>query len=475
MEECVVEMNNHPMCGANGLYYVNHPLTFAQFGFLAYEHGVLTSEAGLNELGAQYGSLLKPEQPLDLHNPSESDELPRVDLQTAIKSAMNQGKRVFDVDNSDGGHSMDELEEGFVFDDIEYNDEEIGYEGNGEHLNVPIDSFGEHDCESSQSPQTSHVKEDTDTLSERCLIAEARVQSLETLLNEKDNEILLLKAKLQSAQEECQRYMGAADLANKKVREVRSGDSSEIISGLKPEFKPVNAKLATLAAVLKNFKVNHNEMLLDILMTLEEIPDQFDNSLKAAAEVASDIVAKSNESMAKAVEANTSKIDLIWNSLKGCGDLDGGQSGKADVSTVSTQSDVIGKKSKAVQTSAIRGCKNGCSLGNSGLVTPSFGKGRDNCPPRKRSKLETTPVTRNKLDTPSNRSNRVSEGVKRSLFHSSGNTGSSSDLGNSSMEVWCTNSRDVGDRSGSYSNMTNNGSRHQKFSYPVWAKKPQNF
>ena len=253
--------------------------------------------------------------------------------------------------------------------------------------------------------------------------------------------------------------MGIADLATAKVREVRSCEASQVIEGLKPEFKPVSSKIATLASILKNFKANHNEMLLDILMTLEEIPDQFDNSVKAATEVASDIVAKNNDSLAKAVEANTQKIDNIWTSLKDLGVLDGGQSGKV---TVSTQSDATGMRSRACQTSTSHGCKNGCSLGDSGLVTPSFGSGRVNGPPRKRSKPETTPDSRNK-DSFSNRSNGVYEGVKRSLFFS---TGSSSDMGNSSREVWCTNAQDIG--------MANN-SRHPKLSYPVWAKKPQNF
>ena len=37
MEEALAAMNNYPMKGGDGLYFVNYPLTFAQFAFLAYD------------------------------------------------------------------------------------------------------------------------------------------------------------------------------------------------------------------------------------------------------------------------------------------------------------------------------------------------------------------------------------------------------------------------------------------------------
>ena len=46
MRECLEALQNFPMVGTVGLSLVDHPLTFIQFGQLAYEHGILSSSSG---------------------------------------------------------------------------------------------------------------------------------------------------------------------------------------------------------------------------------------------------------------------------------------------------------------------------------------------------------------------------------------------------------------------------------------------
>ena len=45
MEYYVNSMNNFPMVGEDGFYLVTHPITFKQFGHIAYDYGILTSQS----------------------------------------------------------------------------------------------------------------------------------------------------------------------------------------------------------------------------------------------------------------------------------------------------------------------------------------------------------------------------------------------------------------------------------------------
>ena len=206
MEDCLNSMNNFPMVGEDGFYLVTHPITFKQFGHIAYDYGILTSQSGRDVLGEKsencYFDVPDNEQPgIEQSGIEQSGiELPETEgFQDALQVAMVRAKSLM------------------------------------------------HSSDSSASDEVLNLRH-------RCELAEARAESLESLVNDMDSLIKELKRKLADAQLDNQNLMMAADTANAKLREFRASGALEVVSGLKPELallKDNNDKLTSLVSLSK--------------------------------------------------------------------------------------------------------------------------------------------------------------------------------------------------------------------------------
>ena len=97
------------------------------------------------------------------------------------------------------------------------------------------------------SPKTDEVVH----LRNRCEVAEARVESLESLVKDKDILIKELKGKLATALLDSQKFMSAADTANARIRGFRASEASEIVTGLRPELSLLKQNSDKLSSLIK--------------------------------------------------------------------------------------------------------------------------------------------------------------------------------------------------------------------------------
>ena len=294
MEEAVAAMNNYPMKGGDGLYFVSHPLTFAQFGFLAYDHGILTSESGLRELGGRRDVVQDESNTMVSGKESTVSEIPEsqvvddsvtIGLPDAIKAAREKAETLFP-----------RYEE-------QYNEDVFDFRSNGDYDSDNDKEF-EDDKGSEVESDNEHLDISFDSLNERCLLAEAKVKSLETLVAEKEASISALKMELDVAIKNNEKFMSAADLANTRVREFRAGNASELVAGLQPEFaviKGVSNKLSTLDRTVKTANADHSALIIEALQILEDLPD-------TVKQVFSEVTIKTSDTALTAAVQENSKI-----------------------------------------------------------------------------------------------------------------------------------------------------------------------
>ena len=140
------------------------------------------------------------------------------------------------------------------------------------------DNEFEEDKGSEVESDNEHLDISFDSLNERCLLAEAKVKSLETLVAEKEASISALKMELDVAIKNNEKFMSAADLANTRVREFRAGNASELVAGLQPEFaviKGVSNKLSTLDRTVKTANADHSALIIEALQFLDTVKQLF--------------------------------------------------------------------------------------------------------------------------------------------------------------------------------------------------------
>ena len=463
IEEAVTAMNNFPMKGADGLYFVSHPLTFAQFGFLAYDHGILTSESGLRELGGrrdivqdESNTVLKGNE----NSVSETLESEAVDdcatkgLPNAIKAAREKAGILFP-----------RYEE-------ECNEDVFDFESHGDHDPDSLNEFEDEDDKGSEVESVDdHLEISFDSLNERCLLAEAKVKSLETLVAEKEASITALKAELDVAISNNQKFMSAADLANTKVREFRAGNASELVAGLQPEFaviKGVSNKLATLVNNVNTAKADHSALLIETLQILEDLPDTVKQALSEVT------IKTSDTALTEAVKENSKMVEKIVGALEKAGIT-------SDIPTVDLPlmiRDIHSKyplhcnrESQCDPVTTVNQCTQTESSNKDGLID----KGQQT-PIWKKSKARSYGKKKNHWATgPRSGLGNVQE-FRRNLFGSSEVRGSPS-FGDYNRPLKKTRFLDG---QGSWSNAgssTDNERdvRARSIAFPVWAPKPQNF
>jgi hypothetical protein len=206
MRECLTASSNFPMLGDSGVSMLEHPMTFPEFGLLAYELGFLSSESGLEILKEKDASaggktidssaavkIVVQEVPV----PSPPKVVPKLSKASVDKKRISDmmktasctviDKRIFSEDPSAykqserqllglGNPGTDGAEQGLLGgDDIPFSNEEvIGGVSSSGFANLTVDG-----------------------LRDRCLVAETKVESLGLVIGERDEEIALLKAQLE--------------------------------------------------------------------------------------------------------------------------------------------------------------------------------------------------------------------------------------------------------------------------------------
>ena len=464
MEEALAAMNNYPMKGGDGLYFVTYPLTFAQFAFLAYDLGILTSESGLKELGERREivseDLNKEDRDIEVvgseTSSSHAENSIIVSLPNALQTAKERAASMYSQNK--------ELDHDEVF-DFE-NSGELNSDGEAKYDD-------EGDCHSEVETFDDLHNMSLDSLNERCLLAEAKAKSLETLVAEKETVIANLKVELEQAIANNQKFMSAADLANTKVRDVRSANASELAQGLQPEFaviKGVSARLSTLIKNINEAKSEHSSLIIETLQILEDLPVTIKNAL-------GEVSIKTNDTaLTEAVKANSKIVSdnfkVIIGALKHIGITCDGPVVDLPLMIRDVHSSYPVHCNRATQCDPI------CTSNQTTQTTSSekLGKG-ERTPIDKPSKGKVNSI-RQKKDTNHGSLNCSggAQDVRKDLFRSSKHSSSSSHEDNpSSKRVRFHEDQELGSKAGSSADNDRDIRPRPKASFPVWAQKPKNF
>ena len=293
MRECLTASSNFPMLGDSGVSMLEHPMTFPEFGLLAHELGFLSSESGLEILKEKDAStggktidssaavkVVVQEVPV----PSPPKVVPKLSKASVDKKRISDmmktasctviDKRIFSEDPSAykqserqllglGNPGTDGAEQGLLGgDDIPFSNEEvIGGVSSSGFANLTVDG-----------------------LRDRCLVAETKVESLGLVIGERDEEIALLKAQLESSKENSAQFMASSSLEAAKNRATRTDNASELVDGLKPEFgmvKGLSSKLAGLSTMFAKTKSEQNDLLAEIVHHLEALPERLTSTFSS--------------------------------------------------------------------------------------------------------------------------------------------------------------------------------------------------
>ena len=465
MEEALAAMNNYPMKGSDGLFFVTYPLTFAQFAFLAYDHGILTSVSGLKELGGRR----------DIVTDGSNKEDSVIDVAGSEAGSSNAVEKTITLTLPDALQTAKERAASIYSQSKEPDHNEVFDFENS----VEIESDGEakYDNEGDSHSEVETLDDlhnmSLDSLNERCLLAEAKATSLESLVAEKETVIANLKVQLEQAIANNQKFMSAADLANTKVREFRSGNASELVQGLQPEFaliKGVSARLSTLVKNVNEAKDEHSCLIIETLQILEDLPVTIKNAL-------GEVSIKTNDTaLTEAVKANSKIVSdnfkEIIGALKNVGITSEGpivdlplmirdvHSSYPLHCNRATQYDPISTSNKTTQTvsSALLGKHE-----RTPVVKPSKGEVNPIMP-----KKDTNSVSRN--------GSAGAQEVRKDLFLSSKHSRSSSHEDNrSSKRARFHDGQELRSKAGSSADNDRDVRPRSKASFPVWAQKPQNF
>ena len=295
MRKCLSIVENYPMVGTCGVSMLNFPLTFSEFGKLAYETGVLSSSKGYD--------LLCQEEKNQNATENEVQQVPLpppVSTVTRVRSAITKQKEVSDMiknahENAKklksiktpvsltqgerlllGAHDSLQGNQIFTDNDIPADTEEIIEEVDGTFTNITTDAF-----------------------KERCLVAEAKVDSFESAMKEKDAQIASLKAEVVAATQSSEKFMTAAALSDAQRREYRSDNASEVVDGLRTEFdtlKGISKHLSSVTKSVDNGNTENVDLLSEVLRHLEDFQQRF-NSLDHAVKANTEQIAKIGDTL----------------------------------------------------------------------------------------------------------------------------------------------------------------------------------
>ena len=215
MRECLATVKNFPMVGKTGISSLDKPMSFAEFGRLAYSESILDSKTGYDVL---CGDINKQ---ITIENYTNVDENKNASTET-----------------------------------------------------IPSLNLVEHEEVISGNPESGYTNVTMDTLKEKCAMSDSMISDLNGKLTKKEVEIETLKTQLQSLNESNTQFMSAADLQEARSRAIRADSASEVVEGLKGEFallKGLSNKVASMAKDINKQKDNHEtsmKLIADCFATL---------------------------------------------------------------------------------------------------------------------------------------------------------------------------------------------------------------
>ena len=270
MRNCLKAVENYPMVGTSGVSMLDFPMTFTEFGKLAYENCVLTSSKG-------YQLLCEGEVNADREQ-GEVPVPPPSMIVTKVRSSIVRGKQVSDM-IKDAENKARELKNMSVSPCVSHGDNFLLGLHKGLHDKeiIPGDKIHTGGEEVIAIDEDGSTNITMDALKERCLLAEAKAESYEIALQETKAQIATLKAQAESATASSEKFMTAAALADSQRREYRSDNASEIVDGLKTEFETLKATskhLSVIAKAVGKGNAENVELLTEVQRSLEDFPER---------------------------------------------------------------------------------------------------------------------------------------------------------------------------------------------------------
>ena len=277
MRNCLNTVENYPMVGSRGISMLNFPMTFYEFGKLAYEINVLSSSKGFDLLcqgkeGAQDDTVVDEREvtlppPVSAASRVRSVITKKMEVTEMIKKAHDNAKKLSALQAPDsltqgerfllGNHGSLQDKHVFAPNEIPATSEEVIEEVNGSLTNITTDAWRE-----------------------RCLIAERKADSFESVIKDQEAQIAALKAEVVSATQSSEKFMTAAALADAQRREYRSDNASEVVDGLRPEFDILKGISKHLSSVTKSVDKGNTESVelhTEVLRILEDVQQRFSN------------------------------------------------------------------------------------------------------------------------------------------------------------------------------------------------------
>ena len=278
MRECLDTMVNFPKIGTSGLSMLDYPMTFSEFGRLAYEQNILSSASGY--------ALLDDEGEAEPNDEIEELSVPIVERVPASKVRKSIQKKVL------FNNMMKTVrKQALQFKDVARSNvsalpqgEQLLLSDNGSVLTEKI--LDEHDIPTVGMEEVVAPSNDgfsnisMEALKDRCVLAEANIEKLEAVVAEKDAQIDDLKKKFGSAVASSEKFMSAAGLADAQRREYRADNASEVVDGLKNEFdllKGVSNKIAGISTSMSDNNAEQVLVLTEIVQSLDDLPRKLMN------------------------------------------------------------------------------------------------------------------------------------------------------------------------------------------------------
>ena len=330
MRECLDQVVNYPKIGTSGLSMLEYPVTLSGFGRIAYEQEILVSKSGYDLLDAD--TAMKSGNDVDGAS-EETNEINDVPF-TAPAVAISKIRKSI-LKKKEFGNMMDTVrKQAEQLKDVSFEHSSVP-QGDIFLLSKDGSVMTEEVLGSSDIPVVG-VDEiiapagdgfenlTMEALRDRCLLAEMSLDSLTTVVEEKDAQILTLKKKLESATENSEKFMNAAALADVQRREYRADNASEVVDGLKPEFnllKGVSIKMDKVSSSVEKGSQEQVLVLTEISQTLDDLPRKLQNfadgvqktlslNIKTMVnEVSKVLLAKQHESYSNEVEDQRSTAD----------------------------------------------------------------------------------------------------------------------------------------------------------------------
>ena len=285
MRECLAAAKNYPMLGKRGISMLEHPMTFAEFGKLAYSKNILTSGSGFEELCAD-----------DVEEHTRDEKAGDSDVDPALSKANPLTSSVKSVHDHAASISAGakQLIQGGVGTSQANCSKKLGHA----FSNDDIPMVGEEVLEISE---TGCINYTVEALKERCALGDSKIEALEEDLEKEKNTVATLKAQLESLQEHNTKFMASNDLLESRSRAIRADNASEVVEGLKDELsllKGLSAKLTIMSKSAGDQSAEQIEQLAAMNLGIDKINKTFSNSLASLESV----VNKNNETLSKNVQ-----------------------------------------------------------------------------------------------------------------------------------------------------------------------------